>query len=157
MFLKNNIITDNTSERAGGVIYYNEDWPHLAPPIITRNTIWGNGDKQLDAASNNARIEFNNIEAGYPGKGNTATNPGFADDGLRQTAHALSYDDKKFVTTFSLQDQKFGEAAIVGRVVRVGKRWTVVKSGARGELIVWGDLSGGRLDVEILGSYCSPR
>jgi hypothetical protein len=157
MVLESNTIIDNTSKRAGGVIYYNEDWPHLAPPIITRNTIWGNGDKQLDAASNNARIEFNNIEAGYPGKGNTATNPGFADDGLRQTAHAPSYDYNRFVTTLSVQDQKLNETVIVGRVVRVGNTWTVVKSAARGELIVWGDLSSAKPEFEILGSYCSPR
>jgi hypothetical protein len=157
MVLENNTIINNSSKRAGGVIYYNEDWPHLAPPIITRNTIWGNGDKQLDAASNNATIEFNNIEAGYPGKGNTATDPAFPDDGLRQTAHAMSYDDKRFVTTLSVQDQKLNEAAIVGRVARVGKTWTVVKPAARGELIVWGDLSSAKPEFEILDSYCSPR
>jgi hypothetical protein len=157
MVLKNNIITHNTSERAGGVIYYNEDWPHLAPPIISKNTIWGNSDKQLDAASTNASVEFNNIEGGYPGKGNTATDPGFADDGLRQTAHALSYDDKRFATAFSVQGQKFDEAAVVGRVIRVGKRWTVVKSVTSGELVVWGDLGSEKLDFEILPSNYVPH
>ncbi|MHC4155238.1 MAG: hypothetical protein ACYST6_10005 [Planctomycetota bacterium] len=81
----------------------------------------------------------------------------FGDDGLRQTAHALSYDDKRFVTAFSVQGQQFDKATVVGRVLRVGTKWTVVKSGAREELVVWGNLSSGKLDFEILGSYCSPR
>ena len=78
MICKNNIITKNDAERAGGIVYYNENWVHLMLPVITGNSIWANGDKQIESTPND-RITDNIVQGGYPGSGNKDAKPNVDD------------------------------------------------------------------------------
>jgi hypothetical protein len=153
MILENNTIVENSSKRAGGVIYYNENWPHLMPPVLTRNTIRNNSDRQLDVDSEGARIEFNNIEGGFKGRGNIDKDPAFEDDRFKSTASAVTYDPNRCVTIFLCMDGSFDGGSLAGRVIRVYKKWSLVKSGRRQELVIWGKLDNDGLDFEIMPSY----
>jgi hypothetical protein len=153
MILKNNTIVENSSKRAGGVIYYNENWPHLMPPILIHNTIRNNSDRQLDVGSEGARIEFNNIEGGFAGRGNIDKSPPFEDDRFKSTASAVTYDSNRCVTIFSCAGERFDGGSLAGRVIRVHEKWSMVKSGSRQELVVWGKLDDEGLDFEIMPSY----
>jgi hypothetical protein len=158
MILDGNTIVENSSKRAGGVIYYNENWPHLMPPTLTNNTIRDNVGKQLDVGSEGARIEYNNIEGGFAGKGNIDKEPLLEDDRFELKASAATYDANRCVTIFSCAGKSFDGGSLTGRVVRVGRKWSMVKSGGLQELVVWGKMSGEGLDLEILPGYylCRP-
>jgi len=154
MILENNTIVENSSKRAGGVIYYNEKWPQLMPPILTNNTIRDNVGKQLDVGSEGARIEYNNVEGGFAGKGNIDKEPSLEDDRFESKASAVTYDANRCVTIFACAEKSVDGGSLRGRVVRVGKKWSMVKSGGLHAMVLWGKMTGEGLDLEVMpGSY----
>jgi len=157
MILENNTIVENSSKRSGGVIYYNENWPQLMPPILTNNTIRDNVGKQLDVGSEGARIEYNNVEGGFAGIGNTDKEPSLEDDGFELKASSSAYDANRCVTILSYAGKSLDGGSLAGRVVRVGSKWSMVKSGGLQDLVVWGKMSGEGLDLEIMSGYYSCR
>jgi len=152
MICKNNIIADNKSKRAAGLVYYVVNWIHLRPPVITDNIIWNNDDEQIEATSD-AIVVLNNIQGGFESGRNTDKDPMFKNDGLKGTFAAAAYDLSGFVTTLSTQKQQFASNDLAGRVIRVGSKWSLIKSNTADEIVIWGKPERNKLDFEILPTY----
>jgi hypothetical protein len=153
MILANNTIADNNSEDVGGVIYENENWPHLMPALLTGNIIWGNVGKQLKDADLDANVNFNAIQGGYCGLANVDTDPKFEDDGFTGTVTAMTFDRNSVLTTILVADRRLEPNALAGRVIRVADNWSIVKTNTDDELIAWGKLLEYKGDFEILPTY----
>jgi hypothetical protein len=139
MHLKNNTIVDNDS----GVGMENSYAPHLKPPVIIANLIYGNGGGQIGAQASGADapvVAKNNIQGGYAGgDGNFDTKPEFESDGAKGTIQSMDYDAQRVVTTISVAEVP-GGGKLAGRVVNVGDKWSVVKESGDGKIVAWGDL-----------------
>ena len=139
MNLKNNTIVDN----GAGVGMENSYAPHLRPPVITANLIYGNQGGQLGANTTNAYVPVvanNDIQGGYQGgEGNFDTKPEFENDGAEGPIQSMGYDEQQVVTTISVAEVP-GGGKLAGRVVKVGDKWSVVKGSGNGKIVAWGDL-----------------
>jgi hypothetical protein len=138
MNLKNNTIVDN----AAGVSHENSYAPHLKPPVVTENLIYGNRGGQFSAVNTGddaPTVSQNNIQGGYGGEGNFDEKPSFADDGAKAPIRSLDYDEDRIVTEVAVADVPAGDE-LVGRVAHVGNKWSVIKECSDGKIVVWGDL-----------------
>ncbi|MHC4215651.1 MAG: hypothetical protein ACYSWP_20065, partial [Planctomycetota bacterium] len=142
------------AERAGGIVYYNENWIHLKPPVIKNNIIWANTDKQIEAEGAEHLVTDNVIQGGFAkGKGNTGNDPELKDDSISGTTLATDYDSKKFVTVLTIKDDNLTPGSLKARVIRLGQTWTIIKANTKEKITVWGNIQGQSLDFEILPTY----
>ncbi|MHC4865899.1 MAG: right-handed parallel beta-helix repeat-containing protein [Planctomycetota bacterium] len=153
MILENNTIVDNNSEDVGGVFYENQDWPHLMPPLLTRNIVWGNAGEQIDDKYLQADVNFNIVQGGYCAPGNVDTDPKFENDGFSVGICVMTYDQNTFLTTMLVTDRQLVPDSLAGRVIRVAYNWSIVKANTDKELIAWGELLEYKGDFEILPTY----
>ncbi len=139
MHLKNNTIVDN----GAGVGMENPYAPHLKPPVITANLLYGNGGGQIGAQTTGADMPVvtkNDIQGGYKGgEGNFDAKPEFENDGAKGPIKSMDYDQRRVVTTISVAEVPRG-GKLAGRVVNVGDKWSVVKESGDGKIVAWGDL-----------------
>lgn len=142
MELENNIIMHNQ----GGEAVMIENRFSYFVPIIIRNNILRDNEQQPIAIKNNDGqppiVEHNNIQGGYAGQGNYDTNPDFIDDAITGKISSVDYDARHFLTTIILQKSIGKNDHWAGRVIQIGKYWTVIKSAVEEKITVWGDLQG---------------
>jgi hypothetical protein len=116
---------------------------------LRRNWIIAN-EKGGAAAAEGAQIcvKEGNVEAGNGAKRDPAT-PRFA-----STAEITkrNYDERACVTVLSISSES-GNITAPGSIVRIGKQWSVVKSGDPAGVVVWGRISDEATKVEVLSAY----
>ncbi len=136
MLLKHNTIVANQ----GPAIAYRQA-KHWKPAVVTENIIYGNaGDVQIDGGSVYPLIVTrNDIQGGHAGEGNFDEPISFGNDRLTGTASSVQYDARRTQTTLTTAEIGSGER-VVGRTIRLGDKWGLVKSFADGKVVVWGDL-----------------
>jgi len=66
------------------------------------------------------------------------------------------FDARRFVTEIGTS-QALGKEDLSGSVVRIGKQWSVVKSGGPDSLVLWGKVTDQAPVVEILAHYLEAR
>ncbi len=152
MSFRNNTVVDNQS----GLSYGNPYAPHLKPPVIARNLFYGNRSGQIGVEGDEAPIVTgNDVQGGYKGEGNFDQRPQFLDDGLKGRFDSLDYDRQRALTTLAVE-KSFGGAELVGRIIRVGDAWGLIRRAGEGRLVVWGDLrpkEPGVTEFEIAPTY----
>ena len=151
MILEENTILENQSRRSGGVICYNKLWPHLNPPVIRRNIIRGNAHRQIEV--DGGPVTNNNIQGGFAGPANQDVALTYEEDGLTGRVTVCRYDQLHFTTTVVIQDAGLAPDAWAGRVIRLGRLWTLIVSNSDSELVVWGEVCDQATSFEIIKSY----
>jgi hypothetical protein len=143
-----------------GIIFENRS-PHYASSEIIGNLFAG----KVKAAAlikpgvpHPPIITGNVVAAGAEplGEGNSVGDPNFIDDSLRLGQSSGKYDPALAATTFELDAAKL-PPNLAGRVLRVGKHWTVIESNDATHLTAWGDLSTNPADLLVLGTYQLPK
>ncbi|MGH9159813.1 MAG: right-handed parallel beta-helix repeat-containing protein, partial [Vicinamibacteraceae bacterium] len=136
---KNNTIVDNAS----GVLYGNPYAPHLKPSSFSSSLIYGNGDEQIRTAPNEEPpvVTNNDIQGGYAGgEGNFDEEPQFDRDEIVGRAAAVEYDSETVTTSITPAAGVQPGAALAGRVIQLGDKWSVIKAVDDDRIVVWGDL-----------------
>lgn len=121
------------------------------PTVLAGNILWGR------AAEVKMDVEFTrNDFRGHATGTNIDRDPMFLDDGWIGSAMALHRDTAAAETSLRLQGYK-GSESLVGRVIRFGNFWTVVRSAGADAVRVWGavpdELGDGPVRIEILPTY----
>jgi hypothetical protein len=119
----------------------------LLPGVIENSIFWGMFDLNTEASVRNC-----NIRDGYDGAGNVTKNPEFVNDRINLFADAVNYQVKKYYTRVFCSDIILVPNQLIGRVVRTGDKWGVVRSNDAHNLDIWGNLSG-EVELTILPSY----
>jgi hypothetical protein len=119
----------------------------LKPGRITRNLIWG--DFEL---STEAPVSFCNMRDAYPGDGNISSPPTFVPDRIELFADVVKFDRKQHFSTVFTSEAGYAAGELVGRIVRAGGKWGVVKSNRATSIEVWGEISG-ETHLTVLPTY----
>lgn len=131
-------------------VQFAEEKETVGPGNLVNNIFWGGLD--LKATATVAHCDANQALAGT---GNLNSDPLLTDDGRRQSVRAVAYDNQRFVTTLELlPDAALQTNELVGRPLRFGERWVVVKSNSDTNILVWGDLAKSALPA--LGEFEVP-
>jgi hypothetical protein len=137
MVLTNNTVVDN----AGGSVGYENQTPYFTAPVIANNIFYGNRLTEVRLSGNGAMPTVSHclVRGGFAGEGNLDQPPLFVDDGQRGTVEKLTFDAGAMTTAVTVADDLREPRSLAGRVVRIGRRWAVIKSAERRGLTVWGD------------------
>jgi Right handed beta helix region len=145
MTLDENVIVNN--EGAG--VYVDLRVENVPLSTVTGNIIWGNGQGQYTTVrtlSPVPTVTNNIIQGGYEGAGNRGDDPRFIDDSLKLAVTGKTYDASRCLTTIAVNNAPSQNLA--GRLINIGRQWSVVRSSSTGQLVVWGEISdGGELFV----------
>ncbi len=121
----------------------------LTPCVVKDNVIWAGYSQGEDI---NPEIRNNNMLYPTEGNGNYSVPPDFIDDGLTPEIASVNYQSRELVTTFIFFNKNFEENELVGRVVNIGGRWSVIRSNEKNMLEVWGDFAG-ETALKIIPTY----
>ncbi len=149
--VEKNVIMDNGAAGWGHQIQVAN---YLRPPVVRNNVIRGNQGMQIRAEGPEpATLEDNNIEGGYPGKGNIDANTAHATES-RNLACSSVPRSVLGRTLVSTKERLEGEK-LLGRVVRIGERWGIVGQPYEPDsaLWLWGDLKSDATSMELLKNY----
>jgi len=108
--------------------------------IIKDNLILGDFKLEVDAQLNNNILRVDSIE------------PRFVNDWHEFRAAAAQYDRKTNTTVFIIFESNFEPNQLANRVIKIGNRWSVVKSNDQNHVEVWGDFSG-EVNIIVLPTY----
>jgi hypothetical protein len=154
MVLANNTFVDDKPR--GAAIVENES-QHIAPTRINGNLFAGPKECVPFVKANTITkpvYSGNGVPVGATvPAGNTAAEPAFVDDSARLGVADRAFDAKRFVTTVKLKDGELQADQLVGRVVNVGDKWSVVRSNDAHTAEVWGDVSASGDTMLVLGTY----
>lgn len=147
----NNTIVANTSTRpdAPAVYHVNSKSSDLRAPDVQNNIIWGNRPVQVRFESE-ATVRYNLIEGGHPGYGNLDREPAFIRDGRRFTVVSGGPEETGFTTSLVVAGDDVASVSLQHRLVRLGSRWSLVRTHEGTRLTLWGLLpveNGGTLEV----------
>jgi hypothetical protein len=115
--------------------------------IIRNNLLWGDFDLQIEAV-----VENNNMRDLYEGAGNISRKPKFREEVQNLYAYSVSYSRSKLTSDVFLSGSNLVPGALLGRVVKAGDHWTVVRQNSADILTVYGDHSG-KIEFIILPVY----
>lgn len=155
----NNICVHNTGayfQRSEMEIYNNtllenfiliETKEGLGKSFVTNNIIWGdlNIDAPAEFSNNNSRKEIS-------GNNNFFNDPLFIKDSFRLEPIVTAFNNLNQTTYLLISNYSYKENELVGRVVKAGNKWSVIKANKGKSIEVWGDLSG-ELEVFVLASF----
>ncbi|MBN2357787.1 right-handed parallel beta-helix repeat-containing protein [candidate division KSB1 bacterium] len=156
MELEDNIIMHN---KGGGALSYMQHFPYFSSSIVRRNIMRENERGTINIRQDYGRpliVELNNIQGGFEGEGNYDRKPEFIDDVVKGMALSVSFDPVSCTTTAVLKKAMDKKMQLAGRVMRLGKEWSVIRSADDKKIILWGDLSDARdegLEFEIISQY----
>lgn len=156
MELENNIIMHNLG---GGSAMYQTRFSYFMPIIIRHNILRDNEQEPIEIKDFQGQppiIQSNNIQGKFSGADNYDTKPEFINDSIKGKIKSIQYDPLHFLSTISSQKSIEKSEQLSGRVILLGKRWSVIKSTERNKIIVWGDLSDiskNDLELEIISEY----
>jgi hypothetical protein len=156
MELENNIIMHN---QGGGAVMYQTRFSYFIPPLIRNNTLRENEQESIvirDIQGQPPIIQNNNIQGEFSGTDNYDTKPEFVNDSVKGKIKSIQYDPIHFSSIISVQKSIDKSDQLAGRVIRLGDRWSVIKSVEEKKIIVWGDLSDiskKDIEFEIISEY----
>ncbi|NMB83005.1 MAG: DUF1565 domain-containing protein [Ignavibacteria bacterium] len=119
----------------------------LEKSFVANNIIWG--DLNIDAP---AEFSNNNSRKEIIGKDNFSKDPLFIKDSFRIEPILTPFNNMNQTTSLLISNSIYKENELVGRVVKAGNKWSVIKSNKGNSIEVWGDLSG-ELEVFVLSSF----
>lgn len=119
----------------------------LEKSFVANNIIWG--DLNIDAP---AEFSNNNTRKIIGGKDNFSKDPLFIKDSFRMEPILTAFNNMNQTTYLLTSNSKYKENELVGRVVKAGNKWSVVKANSNNSIELWGDLSG-ELEVFVLSSF----
>jgi hypothetical protein len=139
MVFGNNTLVDC----ATNAIVFENAAEHFAPSRITSNIFAGDMKLPIHVKPGPATPEFshNVIPGGFPGAGNADVDPQFTDDSVRGDVIELRYEPAHHITAAKTKGLELAPDALAGRVVNIGKRWSVIRSNSASELSIWGDVT----------------
>jgi hypothetical protein len=105
--------------------------------IIRNNLLWGEFDLQVETV-----IENNNMRELHTGTGNISRRPKFREDVKNFYAYSVNYSRSKMTSDIFVSNGKLIPGTLIGRVIKVGDHWTVVRQNSVDVLTVYGDYSG---------------
>lgn len=119
----------------------------LKPCVVKDNIIWADYKQNVEAEVSN-----NNMKYQVKDEDNYSKIPKFKNNGLNLTLASSNYFSKKSFTVLMLLNKKFAENELVNRVVKIGERWSVVKSNESNLIELWGNFAG-ETTITILPTY----
>ena len=137
--IADNIILDN--------FLFIETKAGLDMGIIENNLLWAAYDQQVEAD-----VKNNNMLYPLEGNGNYHKTPHFVNDGIEITSLSTNYKRKDYSTLVNLNNFNFVNNQLVGRVVKAGRKWGVIKSNTASTITLWGDFAG-LVNFTILPTY----
>lgn len=153
----NNIVAQNNgvyfqrseTEITGNLILDNmlviETKEGLDKSVIKNNIIWA--EFVLDETV--AELENNSMLYADEFKGGKESSPQLKDDGMTLTVYSANYNkDKNYSDLIVNKDNK----NLIGRVVKAGGNWSVIKSVENNVLQLWGNFSA-VTEIQVLPSY----
>jgi len=143
MEMEGNVVMHNLG---GPALTYDMNFTYMMPSRILNNILRDNEKGAIRFLANAGPppiVEGNNIEGGYAGRGNFDRQPGIAADGVSGTATSAEFDRARGVTLLVAAQPLESKAGLEGRVIRLDRRWGLVKEVRGNRIAVWGDLSGG--------------
>lgn len=159
--VNNTIVFNSVYEadaRGGATHHINKKNAFLRPPLMQNNLFWGNTPDQLHLETETT-IFYNLVEGGYAESyGNYDRNPYFEKDEMELLVQSQTSDQKTFQSTIRVnQELKPGE--LLGRIVRIGKFWSMVSGNSERTVTIWGIAPETKdLPFEILSTFhLSPK
>lgn len=119
----------------------------LGKSYVANNIIWG--DLKIDAP---AEFSNNNSRNKIIGKDNFSKDPRFIKDSFRIEPILTPFNNLNQTTFLLISSSNYKDNELIGRVVKAGNKWSVVKSNTSNSIEVWGDLSG-ELEVLVLSTF----
>ena len=119
----------------------------LGKNYVKNNIIWGTMD--VDAP---ADFVANDISEKFPGKNNISKDPVFNNNLEKIVPLKVSVNNGALTTELFVSGLKYKPGELVGRVVKTGDKWSVVKSNNGSDIILWGDLTG-NLEYTLLPTF----
>lgn len=138
MELKNNIIMNNKGKTS---IRYSNTFSYFIPTQIENNIVLNNEGKIDLELRKGETINFNNndVNEKVPGKNNRFKPVTINNQNITGTIRNYLFDDSNYQTiieTKNLDNTK----SLEGRVIRIGKFWSVIDSVENNKVYVWGNL-----------------
>ncbi|UCE07070.1 MAG: right-handed parallel beta-helix repeat-containing protein [bacterium] len=81
-----------------------------------------------------------------------SNDPRFINDWHEIRAAAAQYSRKTNTTNFFVLESNFERIQLVNRIIKIGNRWSVVKSNVQNRVEVWGNFSG-EVNITVLPTY----
>jgi hypothetical protein len=151
MTLEDNVIVNN--EGAG--VYVDLRVEKVPLSSVSGNIIWGNKESQYTTqrtVSPVPTVTNNIIQGGYEGQGNRGDDPKFVDDSEKLRATGKLYDPGRCLTAIHLSNSP--SKLLAGRLVNVGKQWSVIHSSSGGSaIVVWGEITDGASEIFVPGTF----
>lgn len=147
--LNNTVVHNEAGQDGGGLHIVNVKNKFLRPPLYRNNLFAFNKPEQvliegdIDAAYN---LMFpGGFTGGYY---NRAYEPKFLDDGAELAVQNLRSDPATFTTEFTAS-REFPAKSLVGRIVRLGADWSMVRDNDGRTIRVWGLIAdkGGKAEI----------
>ncbi|WP_428939203.1 right-handed parallel beta-helix repeat-containing protein [Fontivita pretiosa] len=128
---------------------------NVPPSIISGNIIHANGGSPqclvTGAAVPTPTITDNIIQGGYPGQANRDEDPGLSDDGFGATIKDRSFDAARCISILKLAEPIATDLS--GRLVNVGKQWSVVRYNRGDTISVWGRIDDPDAALRVAGTF----
>jgi hypothetical protein len=144
--IEDNLIAGNNSIRGGPGGVRVSRWGRVD---LRRNQIVGNEKGGAHGAEGGVICVMEDNLMADNGAKRTAATPSFRQSGA---ITGRRFDPRRWVTEIGTGGD-LGKEELSGRVVRIGKEWSVVKSGGLGSLVIWGKVTDEAPKVEILAHY----
>jgi hypothetical protein len=119
----------------------------LGKSYAANNIIWG--DMTVDAP---VEFENNNSRKELSGKYNISKDPLFLKDSFRIEPISTAFNNMTQTTNLFISNADLKENEYIGRVVKAGDKWSVIKSNSNDSIALWGDLSG-HLEIFVLPTF----
>ena len=151
------VLTNNTMvPTQQAAVSLMNDKEHFRPSRITKNIMVNQNGKNpvgVDETMSGKPDVMGNLFRGFVMEGNLDADPQFIDDSLEGKIADKSYLADAFVTQLQVGGAGLGDRDLAGRVIRIGKQWSVVQSNTASEIVVWGNLADDAPVFTILGTY----
>lgn len=148
----NNTVAYNQAGRDGGGLHLvNTKNPFLRPSLLRNNIFAFNTPDQVLIDEECADAAYNNMHPGgyRPGYYNDGNPPGFHDDTLRFRITSVRRAPASFTTELQVAAE-LEPGTLVGRIVRCGEQWTMVRDNTANAIELWGllpEATAGELEI----------
>lgn len=136
--LNNTVAHNEAGQDGGGLHIVNVKNPFLRPSVF-RNNLFAFNEPEQVLMEGEVDATYNIMHPGGSKAGyyNFDHAPEFQDDGLELEVLAVHKNPATFTTTFVVENAA-SEGSLVGRIIRIGTFWSMVKSNTADAIDVWG-------------------
>ena len=136
--LNNTVAFNEAGQDGGGIHTVNVKNQFLRPPVFRNNLIVFNKPEQA-LFEGDVDVTYNIMHPGGSKAGyyNFNDEPGFLDDSIHLESAAARQDRSTFTTTLTVGGS-LKAGALVGRIVRIGEWWSMVRSNTNDAITLWG-------------------